>query len=98
MFFFCRHRFFFKEHKQEPTNSAEAHSTPKKLLFWENRHNETQKLEEELMTTRIREMETLTEVKELRLKVSFLDLLVVISLVQTYVFVYACLCRVVENQ
>lgn len=58
-----------QEHKQEPTSSAEAHSTPKKLLFWENRSNEMQKVEEELMTTRIREMETLTEVKELRLKV-----------------------------
>lgn len=62
--------FNLQDHKQEATSSSgEAHSTPKKLLFWENRHNETQKLEEELMTTRIREMETLTEVKELRLKV-----------------------------
>lgn len=57
----------FQEHRQEATPAAD--STPKKLLFWENRNNETQRLEEELMTTRIREMETLTEVKELRLKV-----------------------------
>ncbi|XP_060519386.1 ecotropic viral integration site 5 ortholog isoform X3 [Cylas formicarius] len=62
-----------QEHRQEPTALSEAHSTPKKLLFWENRHGETQKLEEELMTTRIREMETLTEVKELRLKVMELE-------------------------
>lgn len=64
-----------QEHRPESNNSGEhtAHSTPKKLLFWENRHNETQKLEEELMTTRIREMETLTEVKELRLKVMELE-------------------------
>lgn len=32
-----------------------------------------QKLEEELMTTRIREMETLTELKELRLKLMELE-------------------------
>lgn len=48
-------------------------STPKKLLFWENRGNETQRFEEELMTTRIREMEVLTELKELRLKVMELE-------------------------
>jgi hypothetical protein len=36
-------------------------STPKKLLFWENRGNETQRLEEELTM----EMEVLTELKEL---------------------------------
>lgn len=45
-------------------------STPKKignLLNWNNA--ETQRLEEELMTTKLREMETLAELKELRLKV-----------------------------
>lgn len=45
-------------------------STPKKignLLNWNN--TETQRLEEELMTTKLREMETLAELKELRLKV-----------------------------
>jgi myosin heavy subunit len=68
-----------QEHKQEPTSSGELHSTPKKLLFWENRNNETQKLEDELMTTRIREMETLTEVKELRLKVMELETQVQVS-------------------
>ena len=55
-------------------NTPPVDSTPKKLLtnFFDNsKANEhTQKLEEELMTTRIREMETLTELKELRLKVS----------------------------
>lgn len=70
----CKFIFYFcQEHKQELSSSGE-HSTPKKLLFWENRSNETQKMEEELMTTRIREMETLTEVKELRLKVIFLTM------------------------
>ncbi|KAF2900502.1 hypothetical protein ILUMI_05682 [Ignelater luminosus] len=68
-----------QEHKQESAPSGEAHSTPKKLLFWENRNNETQKLEEELMTTRLREMETLTEVKELRLKVMELETQVQVS-------------------
>lgn len=38
-----------------------------------------QKLEEELMTTRIREMETLTELKELRLKVMELETQVQVS-------------------
>lgn len=45
-------------------------STPKKignLLNWNN--SEHQRLEEELMTTRLREMDALTELKELRLKV-----------------------------
>jgi len=45
-------------------------STPKKignLLNWNNA--ETQRLEEELMTSKLREMETLAELKELRLKV-----------------------------
>lgn len=56
------------DHSQQPVDS-----TPKKLLtnfFDTSKSNEhTQRLEEELMTTRIREMETLTELKELRLKV-----------------------------
>jgi hypothetical protein len=60
-----------QEHRVEATPPPD--STPKKLLFWENRGNETQRLEEELMTTRIREMEVLTEVKELRLKVMELE-------------------------
>ncbi|KAL1516761.1 hypothetical protein ABEB36_000622 [Hypothenemus hampei] len=69
-----------QEHKSkpEPTTSSDPLSTPKKLLFG-NRNNEIQKLEEELMTTRIREMETLTEVKELRLKVMELETQVQVS-------------------
>lgn len=56
--------------EQKQDNAQASDSTPKKLLFWDtSKSNETQKLEEELMTTRIREMETLTELKELRLKV-----------------------------
>lgn len=54
-------------------------STPKKILFWENRGNETQRLEEELMTSRIREMEALTELRELRLKVMELETQVQVS-------------------
>lgn len=61
-----------QEHRAAHSAPA-ADSTPKKLLFWENRGHEIQKLEEDLMTTRIREMEALTEVKELRLKVMELE-------------------------
>jgi len=60
-----------QEHRVEATPPPD--STPKKLLFWDNRSTDTQRLEEELMTTRIREMDTLTEVKELRLKVMELE-------------------------
>lgn len=63
-----------QEHRQEAASaSLEATSTPKKLLFWENKSNETQKFEEELMSSRMREMETLAELKELRLKVMELE-------------------------
>lgn len=64
---------------------APPDSTPKKLLggLWEatagGKSQEQQKLEEELMTTRIREMETLTELKELRLKVMELETQVQVS-------------------
>lgn len=61
-----------QEHKNEHSQAPD--STPKKLMFWDtSKSNEVQKLEEELMTTRIREMETLTELKELRLKVMELE-------------------------
>ncbi|KAJ4448932.1 ecotropic viral integration site [Periplaneta americana] len=66
-----------QEHRVEATPPPD--STPKKLLFWESRGNETQRLEEELMTTRIREMEVLTELKELRLKVMELETQVQVS-------------------
>ncbi|XP_050312138.1 ecotropic viral integration site 5 ortholog isoform X3 [Anthonomus grandis grandis] len=63
-----------QEHKakQETATLNDPLSTPKKILFG-NRNNEIQKLEEELMETRIRETETLIEVKELRLKVMELE-------------------------
>ncbi|KAL9882254.1 ecotropic viral integration site 5 isoform 5-T7 [Glossina fuscipes fuscipes] len=71
---------------QEQRNDHNSHpvdSTPKKLLtnlFDSSKSNEhAQKLEEELMTTRIREMETLTELKELRLKVMELETQVQVS-------------------
>lgn len=67
-----------QEQKNENTQTAD--STSKKLMFWDNsRSNELQKVEEELMTTRIREMETLTELKELRLKVMELETQVQVS-------------------
>lgn len=71
-----------QEHRNDH-NSHPVDSTPKKLLtnlFDNSKSNEhTQKLEEELMTTRIREMETLTELKELRLKVMELETQVQVS-------------------
>ncbi|XP_052131622.1 ecotropic viral integration site 5 ortholog isoform X3 [Frankliniella occidentalis] len=66
-----------QEHRVEANPPPD--STPKKLLFWDNRSADTQRLEEELMTTRIREMDTLTEVKELRLKVMELETQVQVS-------------------
>ncbi|XP_058061453.1 ecotropic viral integration site 5 ortholog isoform X4 [Anopheles bellator] len=66
------------EQRNDPTQSSD--SGAKKLLFWESgRSQDLQKLEEELMTTRIREMETLTELKELRLKVMELETQVQVS-------------------
>ncbi|XP_049534449.1 ecotropic viral integration site 5 ortholog isoform X3 [Anopheles darlingi] len=66
------------EQRNDPTQSND--SGAKKLLFWESgRSQDLQKLEEELMTTRIREMETLTELKELRLKVMELETQVQVS-------------------
>ncbi|XP_059619313.1 ecotropic viral integration site 5 ortholog isoform X3 [Phlebotomus argentipes] len=68
-------------HEQKQESSQAQDSTSKKLLFWDSSRssNEVQKLEEELMTTRIREMETLTELKELRLKVMELETQVQVS-------------------
>lgn len=70
-----------QEHRNDANPQPE--STPKKLLgLWESttgKSHEQQKLEEELMTTRIREIETLTEVKELRLRVMELETQVQVS-------------------
>ncbi|XP_058452907.1 ecotropic viral integration site 5 ortholog isoform X2 [Malaya genurostris] len=66
------------EQRNEAAQSSD--SGAKKLLFWESsRTQDMQKLEEDLMTTRIREMETLTELKELRLKVMELETQVQVS-------------------
>lgn len=57
----------------------------KKLMFWDTSGQKSsnelhqKQLEEELMSTRIREMETLTELKELRLKVMELETQVQVS-------------------
>lgn len=68
-------------------------STPKKignLLNWNNA--ETQRLEEELMSTKLREMETLSELKELRLKVCFVKystlILNIIVSITNFIFKY----------
>ncbi|XP_055372066.1 ecotropic viral integration site 5 ortholog [Condylostylus longicornis] len=68
-----------QEQKSDASNENNSSATAKKLLFWDTKSNETQKLEEELMTTRIREMETLTELKELRLRVMELETQVQVS-------------------
>ncbi|XP_028033060.1 ecotropic viral integration site 5 ortholog isoform X1 [Bombyx mandarina] len=76
-----------QEHKQEapaaPVQSnvvSDIMATPKKLLrAWEGRSADMLKLDEELMTTRIREVEALTELKELRLKVMELETQVQVS-------------------
>ncbi|SPP89913.1 ecotropic viral integration site 5 ortholog isoform X2 [Drosophila guanche] len=71
------------QRSESERNTQALDSTPKKLLtnFFEGSKSSelTQKLEEELMTTRIREMETLTELKELRLKVMELETQVQVS-------------------
>jgi ecotropic viral integration site 5 protein len=76
----------WQRHLHEQKNEAQQppESTPKKLLsgLWDQasgKSAEQQKLEEELMTTRIREIETLTELKELRLKVMELETQVQVS-------------------
>lgn len=76
-----------QEQRQEHAPPPPPDSTPKKLLggLWEatsgtgGKSQDHQKLEEDLMTTRIREMETLTELKELRLKVMELETQVQVS-------------------
>lgn len=70
-------------HDQKNDAHQQTESTPKKLLsgLWEatGKSQEIQKLEDELMTTRIREVETLTEVKELTLRVMELETQVQVS-------------------
>lgn len=66
--------------EQRNDNTQTADSTTKKLMFWDtSKSNEQQKLEEELMATRIREVDTLTELKELQLKVMELETQVQVS-------------------
>ncbi|XP_072154038.1 ecotropic viral integration site 5 ortholog isoform X3 [Bemisia tabaci] len=67
-----------QERKLDPPPPPD--STPKKigqLIGWNSQ--ETQKLEEELMTSRLREMEAVSELKELRLKVMELETQVQVS-------------------
>ena len=58
-----------------PGGQAEVPSTPKKLLgsLLEPGKSEVTKLEEELMSTRLKEVEAMGELKELRLKVMDLE-------------------------
>ncbi|XP_047524536.1 ecotropic viral integration site 5 ortholog isoform X2 [Pieris napi] len=68
-------RRHLQEHRAEaaavaaPSVVSDLMATPKKLLrAWEGRAADAHRVEDELMTTRIREVEALTELKELRLK------------------------------
>ena len=58
-----------------PGSQAEVPSTPKKLLgsLLEPGKSEVTKLEEELMSTRLKEVEAMGELKELRLRVMDLE-------------------------
>lgn len=71
-----------EQHTQSSSGASDAAAAAaKKLMFWDTSRatQEHQRLEEELMTTRIREMETLTELKELRLRVMELETQVQVS-------------------
>ena len=60
------------EHHQECLLAPD--STPKKSLFWDNRGSDVaQRLGDELMTTKMREVAAVAEVKQLRLKVLELE-------------------------
>ena len=65
----------FVQRSESSSEVAEVPSTPKKLLgsLLEGGKSETGRLEEELMSTRLREVEGLAELKELRLKVMELE-------------------------
>ena len=60
---------------EAPGGQAEVPSTPKKLLgsLLEPGKSEVTKLEEELMSTRLKEVEAMGELKELRLRVMDLE-------------------------
>ena len=59
-----------QEQRNENIGTPDTSTSSKKLLFWDtSKSNDTQRLSEELMTTKIREVETQTEMKELRLRV-----------------------------
>ena len=63
-----------KRSESDPASAAEVPSTPKKLLgsLLEGK-SEVTKLEEEVMSSRLKEVEALGELKELRLKVMDLE-------------------------
>ena len=60
---------------EAPSGQAEVPSTPKKLLgsLLEPSKSEVTKMEEELMSNRLKEVEAMAELKELRLKVMYLE-------------------------
>uniref|UniRef100_A0A1B6EEN8 Rab-GAP TBC domain-containing protein n=1 Tax=Clastoptera arizonana TaxID=38151 RepID=A0A1B6EEN8_9HEMI len=69
-----------QEHRVETPPAPD--STPKKIgnmLGWENKSHDMQRLQEELMTTRVKEIEAVTELKELRLRVMELETQIQVS-------------------
>lgn len=63
-----------EEHTTE-NQPTSLESTPKKLLFWENNRSSSSagNKSDELMTIRLREMEAVTELRELRLRLMELE-------------------------
>ena len=66
------------EHTPEtaPSSLDSTQSTPKKLLFWENNRSSStanSNKSDELMTIRLREMEAVTELRELRVRLMELE-------------------------
>ncbi|XP_046444293.1 ecotropic viral integration site 5 ortholog-like isoform X1 [Daphnia pulex] len=67
-------RHLQEEHTTE-NQPTSLESTPKKLLFWENNRSSSSagNKSDELMTIRLREMEAVTELRELRLRLMELE-------------------------
>ncbi|KAK9499395.1 hypothetical protein O3M35_002439 [Rhynocoris fuscipes] len=69
---------YLQEHRQEQAPGPD--STPKKLgLFWDSKSGDIQRLEDEVKTSKLKELEALMELKELKLKVMELETQVQVS-------------------
>ncbi|XP_073973180.1 ecotropic viral integration site 5 isoform X9 [Rhodnius prolixus] len=69
---------YLQEHRPDPATGPD--STPKKLgLFWDSKSADVQRLEDEVKTSKLKELEALMELKELKLKVMELETQVQVS-------------------